>query len=74
MIEPTEERFLRCPEVMERTGLSRTALYLAVQQGRFPRPVRIGLKAVAWRLSDVLAWMASREPAGGAGVANEVAE
>lgn len=74
MIEPIDERLLRCPDVMARTGLSRTRLYLAVQEGRFPRPVRIGSKAVAWRLSDILAWMASREPAGGAGKASEAAQ
>lgn len=74
MIEPIDDRLLRCPDVMARVGLSRTQLYLAVQQGRFPRPVRIGLKAVAWRLSDVLAWMASREPAGSAGGASEATQ
>ena len=41
-------RFLRLPEVLERTGLSRSTIYVRLAEGRFPRPVRLGGRAVGW--------------------------
>jgi prophage regulatory protein len=41
------------------TGWSRSSLYRAVANGTFPEPVRIGLRAVAWRSDDVDTWLAS---------------
>ena len=35
-------RFLRLPEVLARTGLSRSTIYVRVDQGLFPRPVFAG--------------------------------
>ena len=45
------------------TGLSTSRLYAAMQDGRFPRPRRIGKGphgAVAWLLSEVHQWMRTR--------------
>ncbi len=50
-------RFLRRPEVEGRTGLSRSTIYAAMDRGAFPRPVRIGLRAVAWRECDIEHWL-----------------
>ena len=46
-------RLLRLPEVMERVGLRHTAIYGRMARGQFPKPVRIGLRAVAWPESDI---------------------
>lgn len=56
-----EDRLLRRPEVLAMTGLSKAALYALIERGHFPRPVHIGLRAVAWWRSEVVAWMTSRE-------------
>jgi len=53
-------RFLRRRSVEDRTGLSRSTIYLFVQSGTFPRPVRIGGRAVAWLESDIDAWIEAR--------------
>jgi prophage regulatory protein len=53
-------RLERLPRVMMRTGLSRSALYESIKQGRFPRPVPIGARAVAWSASEVDEWIAGR--------------
>ena len=53
-------RFLRRRSVEDRTGLSRSTIYLFVQNGTFPRPVRIGGRAVAWLESDIDAWIEAR--------------
>ena len=57
------DRLLRRPEVLAMTGLSKAMLYALIEQELFPRPVRIGRRAVAWWRSEVLAWMESRERA-----------
>ena len=49
--------------VEEMTALSRSTIYAMMDEGTFPRPVRIGKRAVAWRDSDLRAWLASRETA-----------
>ena len=57
----SEDRLLRRPQVLEMIGLSKSMLYHLIELGLFPRPVRIGLRAVAWWQSEVVAWMESRE-------------
>jgi len=44
---------LRLPIVMERTGKSRSQIYLEIQEKAFPAPVKISKRAVAWP-SDVI--------------------
>lgn len=51
------DRILRRPEVLERIGLSRSSLYLMMDEGRFPRPLRIGRRAVGWKASAIDAWI-----------------
>lgn len=58
----------RLPTVLARTGLGRSVLYVMVREGRFPEPRQVGAKAVAWRSTDVLAWMHALPAASGVGV------
>jgi prophage regulatory protein len=51
---------LRLPQVKIRVGLSRSSIYLAVSQGKFPRPVSLGARAVGWLESEVDAWLSQR--------------
>ena len=53
-------KLLKRGAVEELTLLSRSAIYAAMEAGEFPRPVRIGKRAVAWRQEDIEAWLASR--------------
>ena len=55
------DSLLRRPEVEARTGLSRSTLYDWMKRGDFPQPVKLGARLVAWRESDVSAWLDSRE-------------
>ena len=60
------EKYFRKPEVKRVFyPVSDSTLYKAMAEGNFPRPVRIGAKAVAWRESDILRWQAQREQLGG---------
>lgn len=51
------ERFLRLGDVLERTALSRSTIYKKIQDGDFPPPVKVSLRASRWRLSAVERWM-----------------
>jgi predicted DNA-binding transcriptional regulator AlpA len=57
---PPPDRLIRLPEVLRRTGMSRSWLYDAMRTGSFPTPVRIGERAVAWHEADLTQWLASR--------------
>ena len=61
-------RFLRLPEVLARTGLSRSTIYVRLDQGRFPRPVSLGARAVGWIEAEVDEWMRERIAARRSGV------
>lgn len=55
-------RLLRLDAVENLTGLRKSSIYtyMASKAHGFPTPVRIGARAVAWRESEVLAWIESR--------------
>ncbi len=53
-------RFLRLPEVLERTGLSRSTIYVRRAEGKFPRPVSLGGRAVGWVESEMDDWIEER--------------
>ena len=48
---------LRLPLVMARTGLSRSTIYLRISEGRFPKPVSLGGRAVGWIEAEVNDWL-----------------
>ena len=50
-------RFMRRREVLELLGLSHTTVYKMVDEGRFPRPLRIGPNTTRWRSDQVTEWM-----------------
>jgi len=62
--ESAIEPLLRMPTVRRLTGnLGRSTIYKMVAEDRFPKPVRTGSRAVAWRESDVRRWIEARLPA-----------
>ncbi|EGR4165091.1 AlpA family transcriptional regulator [Vibrio cholerae] len=50
-------RFLKLKEVMEKTALSRSAIYRKMNDEEFPQSVSLGDRAVAWVESEVDEWM-----------------
>lgn len=54
----------RLPSVVKRTTLSRSGIYALMKAGLFPRPLRLGARAIGWRREDIEAWIAAR-PKGG---------
>ena len=51
---------LRLPQVIARTGLSRSTIYLRIQEGGFPKPIDLGVRAVGWPESEIEEWLTER--------------
>lgn len=50
---------LRRKQVEDRTGLSRSTIYLWIQEGLFPKPINLGPRAVGWVEAEIEAWLDS---------------
>ena len=48
---------LRLPAVKARVGLSRSSIYLRISEGRFPKPVSLGGRAVGWIEVEINDWL-----------------
>lgn len=53
-------RILRRPEVEARCGFKRAHLYKLIGEGKFPRPLRIGVRAVGWDSVEIDRWIAEQ--------------
>ena len=51
---------LRLPTVLRATGLARSTVYKLVAERKFPAPVELTARAVAWRKGDVERWASER--------------
>lgn len=61
-IEPASAhppRLLRLPEVMDRVGLRRSAIYQRMSEGRFPKCRTLGAKCSVWVEAEINAWIDS---------------
>lgn len=54
------ERLLRLPEVENRTGLKKSAIYAGMRAGTFPDCIKLGPRAAAWASSAIDDWIAER--------------
>ena len=53
-------KILRRKVVENKTGLARSTLYFLIQEGKFPKPIPLGPRAVGWLESEVEAWISER--------------
>jgi prophage regulatory protein len=54
------EKLLRLPEVKDLTGRTTSRIYADMASGTFPKPIKIGVRAVAWRESELREWLDQR--------------
>ena len=52
--------FVRMAAVVRMTGLGRSTIYRLMAEDKFPSPVRLAKRAVAWRRIDLEEWNARR--------------
>jgi prophage regulatory protein len=55
-----ERRILRRPEVEAKVGLKRAQIYTLMAQDKFPRAVRLGVRAVGWDSIEIDQWIIDR--------------
>ena len=55
--------FMRLPSVIRWTGLGRSTIYRLVAEQKFPPPVLLAARAVAWRRADLEKWSEMRPTA-----------
>ena len=48
--------YLCCKTVCETTGLPTSTLYAKIAAGEFPKPVKLGKRAVGWLSTDIDNW------------------
>lgn len=54
------DRILRARQVQAMIGCGNSKFYQLLNAGEFPPGIRIGVRAVGWRESQVEAWLAAR--------------
>lgn len=62
----SQTRLIRLNDVRAKTGLSRSAIYQAMKDNKFPQAVNIGSRSVGWVEYEIDSWirnrMATRRP------------
>lgn len=59
-IEIASEQILRLPQVTLLTGLSRSAIYVLMNESKFPQAIMLTERCVGWVASEVREWIAER--------------
>jgi len=50
-------KIIRLPAVKEKTGLSRSSIYLRMTKDDFPKSISLGDRAIGWLESDIEQWL-----------------
>lgn len=54
-----ETGFVRLPAILKVYPVSKSTWWAGVKDGRYPKPVKLGLKITAWRVEDIRSLIAS---------------
>jgi prophage regulatory protein len=54
-------QLLNLKDVRSITKLGRTTIYRWMDQGKFPKPIKLSDASIRWRESDLERWIAERE-------------
>ncbi|PLX71313.1 MAG: AlpA family transcriptional regulator [Denitrovibrio sp.] len=50
-------KLCRLPEVIKLTGLSRSSIYALMAKNKFPQPIKLSERSVAWVSTDIQSWI-----------------
>jgi prophage regulatory protein len=53
------DSILRLEEIKQLTKKSKSSIYADIASGLFPAPVKIGARAVGWKISQINNWLES---------------
>jgi prophage regulatory protein len=55
------DRLIRMKELKEILGLGTSTIYRMISDNKFPKPIKLTERTVAWRMSTINEWIESRE-------------
>jgi prophage regulatory protein len=55
---PELDRIIRLKTVLQRSGLSRSTVYRKIEEGTFPKQVKLGTSSAGWKESELNRWIA----------------
>ena len=53
--------FVRLPTVLAHIPVSKSTWWAGIKSGRFPPPVKLGIRVSAWRVQDIQALISGQE-------------
>lgn len=53
-------KIMKRPEVESMTGLSRSTIYVKMETGTFPKPIKLSERSVGWLEHEVQEWLKNR--------------
>ena len=49
--------FLRIKDVMKKTGIAKSTIWLWVSEGKFPKPIKLSPRITVWESNKINEWM-----------------
>lgn len=53
-------KFLRIKDVIEKTGIAKSTIWLWVNENKFPKPIKISPRVTVWENSKIEEWINSK--------------
>lgn len=53
-------RLIRMPEVLSKTGFKKSWIYLLISKNSFPKPIKMGARAIAFVEAEIDEWVEDR--------------
>lgn len=53
-------RLIRMPEVLSKTGFKKSWIYLLISNNSFPKPIKMGARAIAFVEAEIDEWVEDR--------------
>lgn len=52
--------FLRIKDVMKKTGIAKSTIWLWVSEGKFPKPIKLSSRITVWESNKINNWMENK--------------
>lgn len=55
------DKLVRIKEINQRFGIPISTIWYWINQGNFPKPIKMGERFIAWRESELDAWLDAKQ-------------
>ncbi|BAF70436.1 helix-turn-helix transcriptional regulator [Nitratiruptor sp. SB155-2] len=56
-----QDRLIDIKEVSSLIGMKKPTIYKYIRDGKFPKPIKIGIRASRWSFNEVMQWIEERK-------------